>query len=128
MLASRYGGKSKTQGENHPDGAIINYFLSVLDSTNEYRLEIKDSEGKLVRAFSNKAEKPANKWEPKTGANRFIWNMKTEGVDQIKGMILWSAITSGPYVIPGDYTLSMLAGDDEQTVPVSYTHLRAHET
>ena len=118
LLASRYGGKSKTQGENHPDGAIINYFLSVLDSTNEYRLEIKDSEGKLVRAFSNKAEKPANKWEPKTGANRFIWNMKTEGVDQIKGMILWSAITSGPYVIPGDYTLSMLAGDDEQTVPL----------
>jgi photosystem II stability/assembly factor-like uncharacterized protein len=119
LLDSGYGGKSKTQGENHPNGAIINYYLQKVDTTLEYKLEIKDSTGKIVRTYSNKAKDKKNKWEPKAGANRFIWNLKSDGVDEIEGMILWFAISEGPFVLPGEYKVSLQNGDLTQEVPLT---------
>lgn len=119
LLAAGYGGKSKTQGENHPSGAIINYFLKEVDTAKVYKLEFKNDKGDILRTFSNKAEKASNKWEPKAGANRFIWDMRVDGVDQIKGMILWYVITNGPYVLPGNYSVSLHAGDEVQGVPLT---------
>lgn len=118
LLNAGYGGKSKTQGENHPNGAILSYYLSELDSTKEYKLEFNNDQGELIRSFSSKAKDSKNKWEPKKGANRFIWDMKTNGVDQIKGMILWFVVTDGPFVLPGEYTVKLHAGDDVHTVPL----------
>jgi photosystem II stability/assembly factor-like uncharacterized protein len=119
LIDAGYGGKSKTQGENHPNGAIINYYLQKADTTLEYKLEIKDSTGKIVRTFSNKAKDKKNKWEPKAGANRFIWNLKTAGVDEIEGMILWFAISEGPFVLPGEYKVTLQTGDFAQEVPLT---------
>ena len=119
LLEAGYGGKSKTQGENHPSGAIINYYIQKSDTTLEYKLEIKNSAGETVRTFSNKAKDKKNKWEPKTGANRFIWNLRSVGVDEIEGMILWSAMSEGPFVLPGDYTVILQNGDNKQEVPLS---------
>jgi hypothetical protein len=119
LLGAGYGGKSKTQGENHPNGAIINYYLQDVDTTLEYSLQIKKSTGESIRTFSNKAKEKENKWEPKKGANRFIWNLRTEGVDQIDGMILWFAISSGPYVLPGEYKVVLQYGEESQEVPLT---------
>jgi photosystem II stability/assembly factor-like uncharacterized protein len=119
LLDAGYGGKSKTQGENHPNGAIINYYIQKADTALEYKLEIKNSAGEIVRTFSNKAKDKKNKWEPKTGANRFIWNLKTDGVDEIEGMIIWFAISEGPFVLPGEYKVSLQNGDFTQEVPLT---------
>ena len=119
LLDAGYGGKSKTQGENHPNGAIINYHLQKADTTLEYKLEIKNSAGEIVRTFSNKAKDQKNKWEPKTGSNRFIWNLKTDGVDEIEGMIIWFAISEGPFVLPGEYKVTLQNGDFTQEVPLT---------
>jgi hypothetical protein len=119
LMNSRYGGKSKTQGENHPAGAIINYYLSEVDTTSEYILEFRDSEGNAVRTFNSHASDSDKGWKPEKGSNRFIWDLRVDGVDQIKGMILWSVITSGPYVLPGNYTVSLKKDDQELTAPLT---------
>jgi photosystem II stability/assembly factor-like uncharacterized protein len=118
LLGAGYGGKSKTQGENHPNGAILNYYLQEVDTTLEYTIQIKNNAGDVIRTFSNKAKEKENKWEPKKGANRFIWNLRTEGVDKIDGMILWFSISSGPYVLPGDYTITLQSGENKVEVPL----------
>ena len=118
-MNSRYGGKSKTQGENHPAGAIINYYLAEVDTASEYILEFRDNEGNAVRTFSSIATESDKSWKPEKGSNRFIWDLRVEGVNQIKGMILWSVITSGPFVLPGEYTISLKKGTEELTVPLT---------
>jgi len=119
ILQAGYRGKSKTQGENHPNGAIINYYLKSVDTAKSYILEFSAANGEVLRSFNSKAENANNKWEPKAGANRFIWDLKTEGVDQIKGMILWYVISQGSTVLPGAYTVSLQVGDKVQSVPLT---------
>jgi len=118
LLAAGYGGKSKTQGENHPNGAIINYFIKDVDTAKVYKIEIKNDAGEVIRSYSSKAKDRKNKWEPKAGANRFIWDMRVDGVEEIKGMILWYVITAGPYVLPGNYTVALHSGDEIQEAPL----------
>ena len=118
-LAAGYGGKSKTRGENHPNGAIINFYLPAVDTAKDYHLIFKEGNGNTVRTFSNKAADKKNRWQPKAGANRFIWNLRTEGVDEIQGMILWFVLTDGPFVLPGAYTVTLAADGTEQTVPLT---------
>ena len=46
-------------------------------------------------------------------------------------LVLWAAYTVTYlilYVLPGDTLVYLLATNDQQINPVSYTHLRAHET
>ena len=77
-------------GQNPPNGAILNYYLST-SPAKDITLEIYDSAGKLVRQYSTKAdalsaEPPPNVpdyWighpEPLTrnsGMNRFVWDLR----------------------------------------------------
>ena len=118
-LNAGYGGKSKTMGENHPDGAIINYYLESVDTTGtEYSLQFKDAQGELVREFSSKAKNKKNLWAPKAGANRFVWNLETEGVDEIDGMILWWVLENGPKALAGNYSVEMHIGKESYTAPL----------
>ena len=119
MMPSGYGGKSKTAGENHPYGAIINYYIKDLDTANvEYQMVIKDAAGEAIRTFSSKTKKKEDKWVPKKGANRFVWNYNTSGVDQIKGMIVWFSQNRGPKVLPGKYTVELHVGDEVMSTPL----------
>jgi len=120
LMQAGYGGKSKTAGENHPDGLIVNYYLEKVDSTIDYQLRILNSEGTEVRIFSTKAESKQEKWRVKAGANRFVWNLRKKGFEPIDGMILWYVLRQGPYILPGEYRLQFIAGADtlEQKFPV----------
>jgi hypothetical protein len=73
----------------------------------------------VVRTFSNKAKNRKDKWEPKVGANRFVWDMRAEGVNGIEGLILWFAISDGPFVMPGMYSVELRAGEVAQSVPLT---------
>jgi photosystem II stability/assembly factor-like uncharacterized protein len=112
LLQSGYYGKSKTQGENHPNGAIINYYVKEVDTAQTYTLEVFDHTGRSIRSFSNKAKKGKNKWEPKAGANRFIWDLREQGVETVDGMIVWFSLTNGPFVLPGNYRVVLTAGSE----------------
>jgi len=112
-------GTSRTQGTNHPGGVILNYYLEELDSSTEYTLTFSDADGKVVRTYSNQAKEKANKWEPKAGSHRFIWNLRTSSVSEVPGMILWWSMTRGPRVVPGEYTATLSDGTYSQTVPIT---------
>jgi len=118
-LNAGYGGKSKTMGENHPDGAIINYYLESTDtSTTTYTLTFKNAKGEVVRTFSSKAKNKKNLWIPKDGASRFVWNLETEGVDDVEGMINWWVLESGPKALAGNYTVEMQIDEETFTAPL----------
>lgn len=120
LMQGAYGGKSKRAGENHPQGLIVNYYLESLDSTIDYQLRFLDKEGQVVRKFSTKASSNQEKWQPKAGANRFIWNLRKKGFEPIDGMILWWVLRQGPYILPGDYRIQLIAGADtlEKSFPL----------
>lgn len=112
LMQAYYGGKSKTMGENHPDGVIINYYLESVDTASEkYALNFYNSAGDLVRSFRSDAENKSNRWIPKDGGQRFIWNLREAGYEPVKGMILWYVLREGPYVLPGQYRVEMQVGE-----------------
>src|SRR5207249_5737551 len=75
-------------GENPPDGAMIDYFLST-DATGAVTIEIKDGKGQLVRKYSSVAApvtpnpnrlripsywiRPPQPVSTKAGMHRFLW-------------------------------------------------------
>jgi len=119
LMKADYGGKSKTSGENHPNGAILNYFIEKVDTSSTYTFTVQNMLGDTVRWYSSKAKRTEEKWEPKEGSNRFIWNMQTEGVEGIEGMILWWALDSGPFVLPGEYKVTFGVNEFKQEVPLT---------
>ncbi|MGB5556020.1 MAG: glycosyl hydrolase [Flavobacteriaceae bacterium] len=101
------------EGENHPDGAIINYFVANLKETDSIQLDILEMDGSLIQTFSNTAtEKKTDpsapkKLEVKTGGNRFIWNMRYPGFKTFEGMVLYSSPNIGPKSAPGEYKVRL---------------------
>ncbi|MEO0571639.1 MAG: glycosyl hydrolase [Bacteroidota bacterium] len=103
----------KLVGENHPNGAIINYYVKKLEETDTVSIEILEMDGTLIQRFSNKAR--ANKLNPKadkslkisSGGNRLIWNMRYPGFQEFKGMVFYSSPNRGPKAVPGDYKVRM---------------------
>ncbi|MFN2532464.1 MAG: WD40/YVTN/BNR-like repeat-containing protein [Pyrinomonadaceae bacterium] len=75
-------------GENPPDGAIIYYYLKS-PATTEIKLEIRDSNGRVVRSFSSASLAgnmmprnvpdywfaPSDVLPTKAGLNRFVWDL-----------------------------------------------------
>jgi len=114
-------------GQNPPDGAIIDFFLKE-KANGEVRLEISDSKGKLVRAYSSN-DKPYTKPEDNApdywvrpqqilngnpGAQRFIWDMHYTPLDVTPTYPI-SAIyqntvpnPSSPWVNPGVFTVKLM--------------------
>lgn len=120
LMEAHYGGKSKTAGENHPEGAIINYFIATVDTAStEYKLRFVSESGEVVRTFSSRARDKKKLWIPQAGANRFVWNLRTDGVADIKGMILWFVLQDGPKVLPGKYTVELQIGDKTMSAPLT---------
>ncbi|SDB51918.1 Sortilin, neurotensin receptor 3 [Flavobacteriaceae bacterium MAR_2010_188] len=103
----------KLEGENHPDGAIINYYIKNSKETDTINIDILEMDGTLIQRFSNKpkedktdptAPKPL---EVKSGGNRLIWNMRYPGFATFKGMVLYSSPNIGPKAVPGNYKVKM---------------------
>ena len=85
-----------TAAQNPPDGAIIDYYLKS-DSSGEIKLEIFDSAGKLVRAYSSNSAAslgykvnvpdywlaPAAVLSKEKGLHRFVWDLRYPDPDQL---------------------------------------------
>ncbi len=113
-------------GQNPPDGAIIDYYLSN-NATNEVTLQITDAKGNVVRRYSvnDTAYKmpdvnvplywirPQQILSAKKGAHRFIWDLHytplAEGILFPMTAVYMNTppqITS-PWVMPGTYTVQI---------------------
>jgi len=114
-------------GENPPDGAMIDYFLSK-DATGPVTVEIKDNKGALVRKYSSvdvpakpdpKRLKIPTYWirppqllSNKGGTHRFLWDMHYTPVPGVEPDFPISATyrntasaATSPWVAPGNYTV-----------------------
>jgi hypothetical protein len=93
---------------------------------SELKLRFLDASGKLVNEFSSAGEPqlaapavegeeraPAVKLPLQTGLNRFVWDMRYRDATGFPGLILWASNLRGPLVVPGTYTVELVA--DGQT-------------
>lgn len=101
-------------GSNPPNGAIIDYWLRTkADSTSPVTLEVLDAGGAVVRRFSSAEPGPAEPGAPpvapklpaEAGLNRFVWDLRREGIGGVPGTM--SGASEGPRVVTGSYQLRM---------------------
>jgi photosystem II stability/assembly factor-like uncharacterized protein len=113
-------------GENPPDGAVLDYYLQSAAS-GPVTLEIRDSEGKIVRRFSSADPvepvdpkpnipaywiRPPRRLSSAAGMHRFLWDLHYSPVPGIKPEYPIAAVphdtapqTTSPWALPGKYTV-----------------------
>jgi hypothetical protein len=116
-------------GENPPDGAMIDYFLSK-DASAPVTIEIKDGKDQLVRKYSSADTlvqanpqrlripsywiRPQQSVSTKRGMHRFLWDMHYTPIAGVEPDYPISATyrntaprATSPWVMPGDYTVTL---------------------
>ncbi len=115
-------GTNPFEGVNPANGLVTYYALPELPKDTEVIMEIKDSNGSLVRRISSKKDKSFQSYdggpsaEPKLsakkGLNRFVWNLRNSSLIGAP-----TAYIEGSYrghkVSPGKYTITLKAGTQE---------------
>ncbi|HEY0652445.1 MAG TPA: glycosyl hydrolase [Chryseosolibacter sp.] len=103
---------SKTEGQNHPGGVMIHFFLPDTTKTKA-SLEFFETNGTLIKKFSTKPDKKAKEQEMKIkpGLNRFVWDMRYADAEGFEGLIMWAARLTGPKAIPGKYKAKLIVND-----------------
>lgn len=96
----------KLEGENHPGGIMIHYFVKSVNDQSEIKLEILEKSGTTIRAFSNKASGSAQLMVT-PGGNRFVWDMRYAGYTTFPGMVYYGSPNLGPKAIPGLYKVRL---------------------
>jgi hypothetical protein len=123
----------------------ISYWLKA--SPTNARLEILDSAGTVLRTYepdtikvdslppnataadsaridslrtaANAARQVTGTPMPRNvGLNTLEWDLRAQGIERFRGMILWGAGTNGPVVPPGRYTVRLTADNRTATAPV----------
>lgn len=111
-------------GVNPASGVVIYYQLPKLVEDSHISMEIRDASGNLVNQYSS-AKDPSFKSYPggpsadpvlskKEGLNRFVWNMRYPTMAGIDGAYIEGSYR-GHKAIPGQYTLTLRNGSDEQS-------------
>ncbi|MFZ4544215.1 MAG: VPS10 domain-containing protein [Saprospiraceae bacterium] len=111
---------SKFEGTNHPNGAMVHFYIKNVAEKDSISLSFSESNGTLIREFSTYAKEEKNKLKVKSGANMFNWDMYYEEGKKVDGMILWDGSMGGPRAIPGKYfvTLKVKGIKEESTFQV----------
>ena len=109
------GNKYLNAGTNPPDGAIIYYYLD-RDVSDEIKLDITDSEDKLLKSFSSNT---CDELSGKKGVNRLVWNLRDQEVDELDdavgGASPFGAQNTGILLPPGNYNLQLTCKDFNST-------------
>lgn len=110
----------RLEGENHPNGAIVHYYLEKVEESDTVLLDILDASGNPIQRFSNKATE--DKFDPSAvrplevhgGGNRFVWNLRYPGFTSFEGMVLYSSPNVGPKAVPGTYRVRLTVNGESQ--------------
>ena len=101
----------KLEGENHPNGVILQYHVKTIDETVKAKLEIMEMDGDVIKTYTSDSQKKGEKLEVKEGGNSFIWDMRYPGFKTFKGMIFYSSPNRGPKAVPGTYKAKLTIGE-----------------
>lgn len=107
--------EANMEGENHPNGVMIHYFLKKYDDKTEIKIVILESDGDTIRTFSNKAKEKVNLLTVKAGGGRFVWDMRYAGYKTFPGMVFYGSPNQGPKAIPGNYKVRLTVNGESQT-------------
>lgn len=105
----------KLEGENHPNGVMIHYFIKKLETGAEVKIDILESDGDTIRTFSTKAKDKLNQITVKAGGGRFIWDMRYPGYKTFPGMVFYGSPNQGPKAVPGKYQVRLTVNGKSQT-------------
>jgi photosystem II stability/assembly factor-like uncharacterized protein len=111
------------------DRAGITYVLKA--QPKALALEFLNARGDVMRRIEGRPPAPANQSPTAppaggfgggppaatmtVGLNRFAWDLNSTPVVSFPGMILWGATQNGPMVLPGTYTVRLIADSVTQT-------------
>lgn len=101
------GVNRKLEGENHPGGVMVHYFVKNVDEKSEIKFDILEMNGVVIKSFSNKAKEKADQVTAKAGGNRFVWNMRHPGYKTFSGMVYYGSSNAGPKAVPGKYKVRL---------------------
>jgi len=125
-------------GQNPPDGAIIDYYLTN-DTNGEVVLEITDNKGNKVRHYSSNDTlykippvdiplywiRPQQTLSAKAGSHRFIWDLHYDPLN-VPVSFPMTAIymntppqATSPWVMPGNYTVKLIVNGKIYSQPLS---------
>ncbi len=107
----------KKAGMNHPAGAMVHFYIDQINEDETVKINIKDSEGNIIKTVATDAKEKKDKLKIKAGSNRYIWDLKYEPAEKFDGIILWWASLDGPKAIPGEYLVELCQGDNCQEQP-----------
>jgi photosystem II stability/assembly factor-like uncharacterized protein len=125
-------------GENPPDGAVINYYLSG-KADGEVTLEIIDAAGKSVRKYSNYDKpyeippvniptywiRPQQFLSAEAGSHRFLWDMHYAPLNEPVSYPMTATFrntapeATSPWVLPGTYTVKLTVNGRSYTQPLT---------
>ncbi|MDE3253294.1 MAG: glycoside hydrolase, partial [Bacteroidota bacterium] len=125
-------------GQNPPEGAIIDYYLSE-KATGPVTLEISDPNGKLVQKYSSDDPRypippsnvpdywirPQQLLSADAGAHRFLWDMhytRLEGPVSFPMQAIYqntAPAPNSPWVMPGVYTVTLRVNGEKISHPIT---------
>ncbi len=127
-------------GENPPEGAMIDYRLGAKTS-GPVTLEIKDGKGSVLRRYASTDPippadpklkiprywvKPTQPLSATPGLHRFYWDLHLEPLKEVDPEYPMTAVLqktaphpTGPWVVPGDYSVVLTAGGKTFTQPLT---------
>ncbi|MFT5437579.1 MAG: photosystem II stability/assembly factor-like uncharacterized protein, partial [Ulvibacter sp.] len=121
--AYRMGGRSNseslTTGTNHPSG-VMTYFNVDNPDGKEVKISYLTKQGDTIKSFTTKGSKEKkNKLEVEKGSNFHNWNLRGDGAEELKGMILWWGSTAAPMAVPGEYKVVLTVDDESYSKPLN---------
>lgn len=107
---------AKLEGENHPNGVIIHYFIKKWEVGSKIRVDILESDGDSVRSFSNDGkDRNVSLIAGKKGGDRMVWDMRYMGYKTFPGMVFYGSPNQGPKAVPGKYQVKITVDGQSQT-------------
>ncbi len=111
QLHSDIGTYTKYFAKNPPRGAILSFYQAT-PGTSPPPVRIYDAQHRLIRTIAGVhcvAKKPEPFVTNDTGLNRTTWDLRTDGPVRWNGAAreAYKGPRTGPYVLPGRYTVSM---------------------
>lgn len=113
-------------GQNPPSGAVLDYWLKDAPK-GELKLQILDSQGKVIRTLSSKKRKEQGGGEGgffggggqalpvQAGLNRYVWDLRYEPATKVPGLVVWGASGEGPMAVPGKYQAKLIVAGQNYT-------------
>ncbi|QBA65496.1 WD40/YVTN/BNR-like repeat-containing protein [Muriicola soli] len=120
--SKKFIGSQPFEGVNPANGMVIYYELPVSTNKIPLKMEIRNSQGKLIRSFSSEKDvtyqehngggpPPKPVLPREEGLNRFVWDMNYPIMEGIPGVYMEAGF-EGHMAPPGVYDIKLTMGDE----------------